>query len=112
MDCWLAWREEQLLWEAAAAHVALALKHTIRQGGRLPGSAGRRRSVPASYPERLTQIGRDEAESTTASDWLPLAAVTLHHKGTNPSSCSTAPRPRVAASILEDRALYPGGAAV
>ena len=90
--------------------MALAPKHTMRQGGRLPGSVGSGRSVHGTSPEWLTHIAMGRADSTRASDWPPLAVGTLHHRGANPSGCGTAPRARLAASIPGDRALCQGGA--
>ena len=79
----------------------LALKHTMRQGGRLPGSVGSGGSVHGPLPDWLTPMARGGAESTGASDWPPLSVRNLHHRDANPSRCGTAPRARLAASILE-----------
>ena len=111
LDCWVAWKVEQLVWEAAAAEMALAPKHAMTQGGRLPGSAGSWRSVPDLWPEWLTHIEMGVSDSMNASDWLPLTTKTLHHRRANPFCCGTAPRSRLAASIPGDRTLCPRSAA-
>ena len=72
---------------------------------------GSGRSVPGPWPEWLTHIAKGGADSTRASDWPPLAAGTLHHRGADPSHCGTAPRARLATSIPGDRALCPDVAA-
>ena len=74
IDRWLSEREEQLLSEAVATEMAFAPKHRMRQGYRLPGSAGSGRSVPGPWPEWLTFKARGGADSTRASRWPPLAA--------------------------------------
>ena len=63
IDGWLAWRGKQLLWEAASEEIALAQEHTMRQGGRLPGRSGSRRSLPSQWPESLTDMARGGADS-------------------------------------------------
>ena len=101
LDRWSTCKCEQLLWKEAAAEMALASKHTMRQGGRVLGIVGSVRSVPGLWPKELTHIARSETNSTRTSDWPPLSEGTLHHRKVHKSRCGTAPRAGQAASIHE-----------